>query len=68
MTQFENYNRFTETDSIDFRIYSTNPSLGGDFPHYPSVAVKMISASEIQLTYMGVDTGAQEKYAYTCPD
>src|SRR5664279_860885 len=31
----DNYNRFTVVDSVDFRIYSTTPPPGGNFPHYP---------------------------------
>ena len=62
----DNYDRFTIIDSVDVRIYSTNPPGGGNFPHYPSVSVKMNTTDEIVLTYMGVDAGEQEKYTYSC--
>ncbi|KAA9037134.1 hypothetical protein FW778_17040 [Ginsengibacter hankyongi] len=62
----DNYNRFTVIDSVDFRIYSTSPPSGGNFPHYLSVFVKMNFPNEIVLTYMGVDAGVQEKYDYSC--
>ena len=62
----DNYNRFTVIDSVDFSIYSTNPPGSGNFPIYPSVSVKMTNPNEIELTYMGVDAGVQEKYTYTC--
>ena len=60
------YNRFTVIDSADLRIYTTSPPPGGNFPHYPSVFVKMNTPNEIVLTYMGVDAGLQEKYTYNC--
>jgi len=62
----DNYDRFTIIDSVDFRIYSTSPPDSGNFPFYPSVFVKMITANELELTYMGIDAGEQEKYTYSC--
>ena len=64
--KMENYDRFTKTDSLDFRIYSSNPPASGNFPHFPSVFVKMITVNEIELIYMGVDAGEDEKYIYSC--
>ena len=60
----EDYDRYLQIDSLDFRIYATIPPSSGDFPHYPSVFVKKISPYEIRLTYMGIDAGEEEKYVY----
>jgi hypothetical protein len=62
--KMEDYNRYAQIDSLNYRIYSTNPPSSGDFPHYPSVFVKKISPFEIRLTYMGVDAGEEEKYQF----
>jgi hypothetical protein len=62
--KMEEYNRYTQIDSLNYRIYSTIPPSSGDFPHYPSVFVKKISPIEIRLTYMGVDAGEEEKYQF----
>jgi len=61
-----NYNRYSKIDSVNFRIYSNDPPVGGNFPEYPSIPVTMITANEIELLYMGVDYGKIEKYMYSC--
>jgi hypothetical protein len=62
--KMEDYDRYVQIDSLDFRIYSSIPPSSGDFPHYPSVFVKKNSPYEIRLTYMGIDAGEEEKYVY----
>jgi hypothetical protein len=57
----ENFDRYKLIDSADLLIYSSNPPMG-DIPYHP-VMVKILSSKEIELTYMGIDTGTQEKYS-----
>jgi hypothetical protein len=56
----ENFDRYKFDDSAGF-IYSTNP-LNGNTPYHPAEIV-LLNSKEIELIYMGVDDGTEEKYA-----